>query len=192
MSTKGKVITAIIVAAVLVAGGAGFYFKGGDLMGLVFKKNISLNVSLAADTPVSANIPEGSINQPLAKFKLNANGGNITVDGLTINCIGNSAYSADENLALLKITSGDTSKSYICVNGKSTFNELKLTILNGSSVDLDISGNINIWPMSNPGDYFSFSIGDISAFSPSSRLAVSIRKTGAQESNKMYVVENKN
>lgn len=33
MSTKGKVITAIIVAVVLVAGGVGFYFKGGDLMG---------------------------------------------------------------------------------------------------------------------------------------------------------------
>jgi len=33
MSTKGKVITAIIVTVVLIAGGVGFYFKGGDLMG---------------------------------------------------------------------------------------------------------------------------------------------------------------
>lgn len=33
MTNKGKVITAIIVVAVVLAGVAGFYFKGGDLMG---------------------------------------------------------------------------------------------------------------------------------------------------------------
>lgn len=39
MTNKGKVITAIIVVAVVLAGAAGFYFKGGDLMGKMFKSN---------------------------------------------------------------------------------------------------------------------------------------------------------
>lgn len=41
MTNKGKVITAIIVVAVVLAGGAGFYFKGGDLMGKMFSKEVS-------------------------------------------------------------------------------------------------------------------------------------------------------
>jgi hypothetical protein len=37
MTNKGKVLTALIVAVIVLAGGTTLYFKGGDLMGKVFR-----------------------------------------------------------------------------------------------------------------------------------------------------------
>ncbi|MFA4891077.1 MAG: S-layer homology domain-containing protein [Candidatus Gracilibacteria bacterium] len=36
MTNKGKVLAAVIAVAVVLAGGVGLYFKGGDLMGKIF------------------------------------------------------------------------------------------------------------------------------------------------------------
>jgi hypothetical protein len=40
MTKKSKIVTLVIVLLVLVAGGAGMYFKGGDLMGRMGLRNI--------------------------------------------------------------------------------------------------------------------------------------------------------
>ncbi|MFA4891327.1 MAG: hypothetical protein WC604_03170 [Candidatus Gracilibacteria bacterium] len=38
MTNKGKVLAAVVAVAVVLAGGVGLYFKGGDLMGKMFGK----------------------------------------------------------------------------------------------------------------------------------------------------------
>ena len=53
MTNKGKVLAAVIAVVVVLAGGAGFYFKGGDLMGKIFKTGTPVvnQVSVPVECP---------------------------------------------------------------------------------------------------------------------------------------------
>lgn len=83
MSTKGKVITAITVAVVLAAGGVGFYFKGGDLMGKIFSSTSCPTLTLSADSPSGNHA--ASVKDKVATFNL-ATKNTINVTDLKIRC----------------------------------------------------------------------------------------------------------
>lgn len=187
--TKKQTLVAI-VAILVVAVVATVFLSGGELLGMMFKSNPSLTVSLDAGTPYTSILVAGESNQPVAVFKLASVNDVITVDSLSLNCMGSggSPGDADNNISTVRISSGNVSKASYFTNGIASFSGLNLVVPKDGDIKLNVSVDLNtILGGATSSEHFRFSVGDVKATGTSSRVLDV--KNNHNESKNMYVYE---
>jgi len=151
ITAGGNAISNAELVNVAQNGGNGTVTTGSGLM-----------VSLNANTPAAASVPQNGARVPMAKINLTAaNDGAVTVNSIVVNRTGLSSYSDVSQVWMEKDGSIVASKKTVNSNDQATLTfSPALTVNAGQTVSLDLIASLN-----GNGGNMAFSIASASAVS---------------------------